>query len=457
MLSLSLSPVERKSLLVIILVAWLFRLSILIPVLYHPERSLHNDTASYLAIAQNLSSGHGYSHCQELPYWPNVMRTPVYPFFLAGLLIIFDGNLGLIVLAQIFLDLLITGMIYSIGIKFFNYKTALFASLLYASSMVSVGMTGFLITETLFTFLITVLLALLLKYRRYKERRQVMLIAVVWVLCTLCRPIALFALPMVALFVMILEQDEIVKQVKTVGLYLCLSLLLLSPWLYRNYQITGYLTISSIVDFGLLTYNAANLIAFQEGVLPEEIRGKLEKEVKRKTGKRLEECQPGHAYIGEYRTRGRAVIKKHPLLYCYVHLRSTPNNLLPAVTDILELWGLTNGGKGTLGVINRQGWSAGVKHYFGDDLRLLYFLIPWIILWGILLVSVVMGIMTFWQKRIIDLILILGGFTLFFLLVPGPSSCPRFSAPAVPFLAIMGGYGLANWKQLYKKILSKLC
>ncbi|MFH1484824.1 MAG: hypothetical protein ABIH46_02030, partial [Chloroflexota bacterium] len=60
--------------------------------------STNPDAKQYVLLGRNLLLHGHYSRCQQPPYLPDMMRTPVYPLFAGGLDIV--GKAGAIYLVQ---------------------------------------------------------------------------------------------------------------------------------------------------------------------------------------------------------------------------------------------------------------------------------------------------------------------------------------------------------------------
>jgi len=107
----------------------------------------------------------------------------------------------------------------------------------------------------------------------------------------------------------------------------------------------------------------------------------------------------------------------------------------------LEIYGLTEGNKGTVAVLANQGIFSAIDHYFGNNKKLILYFIPWILFHIFFLLFTLVGaILLFKEKMFSELILLLF-IGVYFVLIPGPMSAPRFFIPAVPFFSILAGIG----------------
>lgn len=155
--------------------------------LWHFRGDLSQDRDAYLAIAENLAAGRGYSVPGSTT--PTAYRPPLYPLILAGLFGIGGDapSLGLLHLALATATVFLT---YRIGRSLGSEWVALAAAGLVAVDPLLVRYTALPMTETLFTFLVALLLVLLVD-RREKgvSRSRAFCIGLVFGLGVLCRPV----------------------------------------------------------------------------------------------------------------------------------------------------------------------------------------------------------------------------------------------------------------------------
>src|SRR5262249_8723270 len=92
------------------------------------------------------------------------LRPPLYPALLAGIyLICGDGNYAAVRLVQLFLGLGTVVLVYRLGCRVYSAKVGTFAAILVAFYPSFLAYGNFLLTETLFTFLLTGFCLLLMK------------------------------------------------------------------------------------------------------------------------------------------------------------------------------------------------------------------------------------------------------------------------------------------------------
>jgi 4-amino-4-deoxy-L-arabinose transferase-like glycosyltransferase len=441
-----------KQVLGIILIALLLRGVLFVVVSTHPERLYHRDTGSYVRPALNLLAGRGFSQQETPPFAPDVRRTPVYPLFVALLYGVFGQHSLLVAGGQVLLSALTAGLAGLLGARLLPQQEAHLGGLLLALSLGAIVYSLYILTETLFTALLLGMSYALVAYREKRRKRWLIGAGLLAGMAMLCRPIALFW-PLVAASLAGFVHRGCWREIlQTVLLFLGIAALVVAPWMLRNHRLTGSLTLSTISSHNLLRYNAATLEADLRGVGQAQVRAEmaeqLEQELARQGGAGDERLR-----VRLYKEWSRKIVMAHPWRYLCVHLRNDLNSLLPNVTEFLELLGVTQGGKGTLSVLNQHGLWAAVRHYFGGQVWLLGLLLPLVGLLGLTYLGALVGLIVLVQRR--------AGFSLavhllpiaYFLLIPGAPSHPRFRVPVMPYVCLLAGTGLvAVWHWVGRRL-----
>ncbi len=238
------------------------------------DTPIRADALKYVLYAYNLKKFDIYTlshagvqgHPEQLQ--ADAVVTPGYPLFLS-LFVNADGSLRhfQLIITQAVISTLTIILVYGLFSKL-GAGWALLASFLTASSPHLVSMSTYVLTETLFCFLLIAFLALASHFAR--ARTGLFLIAgIVLALATLTRPwtqafilILLFFLPLS------LYQKKITKPL----LLLLGFVLVLSPWLIRNYLTLGRITDTSLsfasVHYGIYPDMMYNFQAESKGFAP---------------------------------------------------------------------------------------------------------------------------------------------------------------------------------------------
>jgi len=433
--------------------ALLLRLLVFAVVLQKPEKMFRPDSPSYYSTALNLVDGYGYSSSSSAPYTPNIMRTPTYPFFLAFLFEIFGKNFHVVAFAQIILSVMTIVLAYYAVLRFGTQKQAFLGALLLTCSTGSVIFSNYILTETLFSWLLMIITWLLIKYHENQEGKVAVLMGILCGVLILCRPVAiLFPLVVVVLYSLINQFSWRPILIHSF-LFLFATVITISPWIIRNKKEANVYTISSIANFNLLYFNAVSLRAYMEGKRQDTVRNAIKEEVESELERRnLASNQKER--LAYYNTKAREIILPNISTYLYIHFLQSLNTFLPHINDALELFDLTQGQRGTLSVLNQKGIFAAVDYYLGGRYWLLLLMLPILVLLGLTYLCAAAGALVLFHKKERMILTILVFVMLYFLLMTGPASIARFRLPVMTNLCILAGIGLCEiiilWKHTRK-------
>jgi len=438
--------------LVIFAVSLSIRLALVCVVSPHPQRIFTPDSGGYERLAVNLLAGHGFSTSTEAPFLPNSARTPIYPTFLA-LIYAVAGPCPLAAIAvQVVLSALTCVLTYRLGEQLWGDRGGRIAGLLSAVSLGSIVYANYLLTETLFTFALIAACERLVAYWHHRSKRDLALVGLALGLAILCRPIAAY-LPLVMIaLVMAMHWPSVRQALRSALMVAVATVLLVGPWVLRNWATYGVPMLSSITNYNLLFYNAVSLEANLRGIGQDAMRQEMQRDVE------VMLARPGLADASDaqkaqvYGRLAWDIIKRHPLRYALVHLKCDLNVFLPNVTEFLQQLGLTKGGKGTLSVLNQQGLWAAINHYFGDRIYLLLVVLPFIFVLGLTYGGGLMGIAILVHQRAWFSLGLLLPIIAYFALLPGAPAHPRFRVPIMPHICLLAAVGLTSaWRGCCKR------
>ncbi|AEH45601.1 glycosyl transferase family 39 [Thermodesulfatator indicus DSM 15286] len=276
------SPI--KKLILLIFLALLLRLLFLPLFIHQPLNIVDEQHYNKLALAILERGEYGWA-----PGKPTAIRPPLYPAFLAGVYKVFGPeNYNAVRVIQIFLSILSGLLVYSLAKKIFHEeKVALLATGLFLFYPSLVIFNYLILTEILFIFLFLLALWLLVAgieqlYRldgrdcfatrllrgfaprndndgekprndtphpvtasEAKQSRDSkawiysLLAGIFWGLASLTRSVTYPLTPFIALFLFLVSPNK--KQGLFAGiLFIFATVLTLSPWIARNYQVFGH-------------------------------------------------------------------------------------------------------------------------------------------------------------------------------------------------------------------------
>lgn len=221
----------------ILLVALALRL--LWVLVWHPVVTLEGgDGPFYIALAQSLLSAGGLA----VNGVPILTAGPLYPLFLAGFMVAVPGEGWLLAarLGDVGVAVGSVALLFAVAAQVFGRPAGLIAAGWLAIDGRFIAETGQIQTEGLFIFLVLLFTAVYLWAVRQPHPAWLLLAAPLLGLATLTRAIG--AVLVVAAIHIVLMRDW--RAVLTRLLWFGLPfVLVLTPWLVRNYQVTGRITI----------------------------------------------------------------------------------------------------------------------------------------------------------------------------------------------------------------------
>ena len=438
---------KHVSLLIILVIAFALRASLLIVAFQHPERAFQLDSLTYVEPALKLL-GEGL-------YPETAYRTPVYPLFIAAIYSVFGPHPQAVIAGQVIIGMFSVLLTYILGLRLVCRRTAIIAALLMAINVESITHTFYILSETLFTFLLLLSLLALIQFWQKGGRFLLPISAITMAVATLCRPITQYLPVLVAILIVFgLRQLAWRQRFFAAATYLIVFIVTLGPWIARNYYLCGIPAVSTIESYSMLGYNAATVEAYLSRGSEEAARRKLQDQVN------AQMAASGLADNDINRSRvqnqlAHQIIFGYPAIFLYMHLKGDLNSLLPDATGTMEILGLTVGGKGTLSVLNQQGVVAAVEHYFGGSMWLLWLFSPLILLLVLNYFFFLVGAVVLASKKEWFVFWVLLIPIMYLLLLPGAASMARFRVPVMPYLCVIAGFGIQVAGQYAKCILGR--
>lgn|GEM_PF-2659535 len=440
--------------LVLRLVPWCFGLA-------HPERYLWGsegtDTYQYHYIATNLVKHRAYSTWPMVSYVicpnpydcaetaslsdPDPDRTPGYPLFLS--LIYWPTNCSLPAAGflQALLSALTVALVFVIGERMGGRRAGFLAGLVLACEPSSFLMASGIMAETLFAFLLTLSLLLLLNLRERPSLRAGILAGAVSALATLTKPTSLYLFPLLFLGIALLRVARRAwRPALGLATALCVYLTGVGLWYLRNYTEFGVPELTSIQGYTLMRFHYAPTRGRIEG------KGFLAMDsvVVREMAGILAEADSNPMLAARLMAK-RSVdyIIRHPADYALVYLKGLPRTLMPAINTSYIITGkwvhadiyvrLASEGFPALREELSELWRSARA-------SLLLWIPQALLLLAIYLAFAVGACRGRKNPPVIIALLYLA----YLVLLPGPGSVARFRVAWAPFVAIVAGAALAR-------------
>ena len=402
---------ERKYLIFIFIIALILRLTY---VLFFHQLKIESDALQYDTIGWNLAFGDGFS---LEPGVPTPVRAPVYPFFLSFIYLIFGHSYLVVRLAQAILSALTCLVIYWLGKEIFDEEMGRVTSLIIALYPVLISYTGFLLTETLFTFLLSITALFLVRAVKNRLGKYYAISGMLLGITTLCR--ATTMLFPFFIFVGLWAVYKVkIRAIVHFLIFLSMMVVVIIPWTVRNYF--RFHTFLPVATGGGLTLWAGTYVPWDgkyQGVTTEPLRTMGEEYSPIELDKRLFK-------------EGVRNIKERPIKYFIMSIKKFPRFWITSHSSVF-------------GIDKPNSWYLRERQYFPLFVKFCLLLLHTVTL--ILGIIGVFLIRRQWKSCIIPLLLICF-FTGHIFLV----TIPRYHVPVLPYVFIFASVCLIK---INKKII----
>ncbi len=227
---------------------------------------LTDDSIQYLTIAENMADAGVYSQGYAAPLVADHQRTPGYPVFLY----LMGRNQFWILLVQHALVLLSGWLLYRILLLHYGPKWAFYGSMLYLLQPYPAIFASYILSETLFIFLLLGWFYFYLRFWRGDGWIALCIAMLSLCLAVLVRPVA-YPLLIVACVIALLQAVKLRRQmIPQLALIVAVPLLLLGPWLLRNHRDTGQFSMSTMGAMSMLHGRLGGLEASRQGLGTDE-------------------------------------------------------------------------------------------------------------------------------------------------------------------------------------------
>ncbi|MDD5688002.1 MAG: glycosyltransferase family 39 protein [Elusimicrobia bacterium] len=209
------------------------------------------DATEYNSYAVNLLSGNGYQNNGIHSF-----RPPGYPFFLAGVYAIFGHSFIIVQIIQLIISAFNCIIIFLIGLEISNKSVAVFSGFFSCFFYSLYIMPSNILTETLFTFLLS--LSILFYLRMDRKPIYEIVAPILLGTATLTRSTTL-VFPFFIFFWFFLKYP-LKAMIKKIFLTSILFLLVLLPWTMRNYLV-HHAFVPVHIQAGMVFWGANNSLA----------------------------------------------------------------------------------------------------------------------------------------------------------------------------------------------------
>jgi 4-amino-4-deoxy-L-arabinose transferase-like glycosyltransferase len=424
-----------------------------------PSRVLMTDSTGYFGPpAEALFELGRFSKSISLPNSPEILNTPGYPFFLATIYSLF-GNINQVpvIILQIFLGGATIILTYVLAKKIWGHKIGVIAGVFLALDPGSFASPFFIMTETLFAFLIiiAVLAGANIIQNQNSKFYWAFTLGLALGLAILVRPIAYYLVPLLGIgfciYVAVIKHFEL-KKIAIIGLLIALPLFLfVGGWKIRNFIVAGDSSIAHSKDLILFFYGATEITMKKYGISYDEALAKLNASLPPMEG--WSEAQQ-YDFIGR---RGLSIIKENPLLFAEDRLYGLAEMVsMPYETGLFNFLGVPHQAVTyivrDLFTLHPNQYLNKWAHEYRSQFVLFLIMEAYLLfLYASIVVSIWKAQDTQGHHRIAYLLL--GVLILYFLVIS--ESAPRFRIPIMPYLSIFGALGFYcayNYIRKYKTL-----
>lgn len=460
---------SRKLILGAIFLSIAVRIFLIISVGNHPDRAVQGDAGHYQFLAAQLLEQRRFwgpsvflgSSDPDAPFrgivftppgslpgvgpMPEAFRTPAYPLFLGAIATTVGKSVAAVAIVQTLLVALIGWMIFRICTLYASVSIGWLAVALFSWNLEFLELPNLLLTETLFVTLLVCAIWLMLRFVKDGTWTLLALAGVAIGIAAMCRPAATY-LPLALL-------PAIVARYYGQWRHLCISILLLCcvsvgtvvPWLARNEAVFGLPRLAAIEGLNLYLYNTAFLDAKEHGTRWPIERRQLAYDLQ--TVIDAQQLNPIEA--GEV-ARHRAIerISNDPVNYALVHIEGSARMFVghsfEGVFRLVTGRGYDSGSP--LSVLSESGSIGTAWRAFVDALSPISLVLIFILGFRVLLLAAALVGLIYLLKRALPMAILCAGVLGYFVAITGPLGIdPRFRAPLVPLLALLGAIGIGHF------------
>lgn len=301
-----------------------------------PRSIAESDAHTYYRLAYSLLDGVGYRYSLDSP--PTARRTPGYPIFLAFMFKAFGRDFNAVRMAQIILDVISTYLVFVICMLLFQNRLAgILASLAYAVYLPAVISVTYIMTETLYTFLLLAFVATCLLAMKAQRYELFGVSGILFGIATLTRPVPL-PLPLVLLVIAMIWKRSLWKGFLVLSVAFSLTMM---PWAFRNKRDVGKFVPAGTLT-GMNLYKGNHLptqgqyFLSTDSLLTDEIRAEIAhvNEVQRDSILQAEAIKMVRSHKAETAV---LTLKKIPRLWLNVGFTRKPSNRSLAIATFHTL------------------------------------------------------------------------------------------------------------------------
>ncbi|MBI3420987.1 MAG: methyltransferase domain-containing protein [Candidatus Sungbacteria bacterium] len=301
---------EHKTEAIVFLIALLVRTALFYMSLVFQQgdiaATVHGDDG-YYELSNSLLAGQGLAFPFP-PYAPNPLRTPLYPFFIAGILVLFKTYWAVAII-----QMLIGSSIPVLGMRIVRRilpvpNIVLGVGLMLALEPFAALFSFIFYTETLFIFFFFLFLLYFFDYLERQTTPSIIIASLLLATAVLVKPTVQYIPPVLAGFMLwrFWNAANIRRVIWHIAVLFGIFLVLLAPWLYRNMKLFGVMGMTAQPAFTVYVYLVPSVLALHNGTDFQTELERLRKE------DRFDENAITLATSRHFRTRAFGIVSQYP-------------------------------------------------------------------------------------------------------------------------------------------------
>jgi 4-amino-4-deoxy-L-arabinose transferase-like glycosyltransferase len=196
------------------------------------------DAGAYDQIAYNLMSEGRYIQYHGDNVWLT-FRPPLLPYILAGLYSVVGYSFTASRLLMIVIGSTLPLLVFVLADRIFGRRVGILAGVITALWPEFLLYSNTLYTEGLLVPLVVLQFVFLFRFADEGRVGDMCAAGIVAGLGALCRPSVLAILPVVVIWLLIVNRRRLGSSIRAVALYLIFAILVMTPWTLRNYRVHG--------------------------------------------------------------------------------------------------------------------------------------------------------------------------------------------------------------------------
>lgn len=424
-----------------------------------PSRYMSSDSVEFQNIAINILDRGSYSKSSDDPSIPDLQRTPLFPLIIAGLYLLKSRDPLIVLLFNHFVFVLTCFVLLWICRRFFSWHLGPLVLGIWTFDISAILAGNTMMAEIVFAWLFLLTLGFLLAYLKGLGFWWLAGCAALLGLLTLTKPAGAYFPLFIAGIILLPSVWSRLGKIKLalhVGCFLLIYLVILSPWLIRNYVSAGIVTISSMQEHQLLYYHAALVESEKRHMTLREAQIAIASSISDSMSGTLNERVTEDA-LRRRRDEALLILKQYWPTYVALTAKGMLMTMLDPNRHFISKMLTRQSGDGMWQIMAKEGSGGLLKVMWSQPLSVLLATM-YSFVWAValtLLAGIGLGLGLRSKKNRI-VVAIVGLWVVMCLGTVGPAPGARFRVMFLPELSILAGVGIhlvVSWFSNHKQVM----